>query len=79
MNTLKGKGYEDAEVQKENFHWVAPFDLETKKPLNGVTCETYTQITDNFLCEKAAQDKRIIAMTAGTPKHSPRKGDARQY
>ena len=68
MNTLKGKGYEDAEVQKENFHWVAPFDLETKKPLNGVTCETYTQITDNFLCEKAAQDKRIIAMTAGTPK-----------
>ena len=68
MNTLKGKGYKDAEIEKEAFHWVAPFDLETKKPLNPVSGETYNEIMDNFLCEKAKKDKKIIVMSAGTPR-----------
>jgi len=68
MSTLKGKGYKEATIQKENFHWIPPFDLENKKPLNTVTSETYTQITDEYLCKKASQDKRILAISAGTPK-----------
>jgi 1-deoxy-D-xylulose-5-phosphate synthase len=67
MHTTKGKGYEDAEVNKEAFHWVMPFDLKTKKPLFNFSGESYSQITDNFLCEKASKDKKIVGITAGTP------------
>lgn len=67
MKTIKGKGYEDAEKNKESFHFVAPFDLETKKPKNEVTQETYTDITDKFLSEKASKDSKVIGISAGTP------------
>ncbi len=67
MHTIKGKGYEDAEINKEAFHWVMPFDLKTKKPLFDFSGESYDQITDNFLCEKASKDKKIVGITAGTP------------
>lgn len=67
MKTLKGKGYEDAVNNKEAFHWVMPFDLETKKPLVDFDGEDYVQITDDFLCEKASKDNSVVAITAGTP------------
>lgn len=31
IHTIKGKGYEEAEKNKEAFHWVMPFDLENKE------------------------------------------------
>ena len=68
IKTLKGKGYKDAEENKEAFHWVMPFDLETKKPLVDMPAgETYGSITEEFLMKKAAQDKSIVAITAATP------------
>ena len=68
MHTIKGKGYEDAEINKEAFHWVMPFDLKTKKPLNAEgNVERYSQVTDNFLMEKAAKDSKIVGITAATP------------
>lgn len=68
MHTVKGKGYEDAEVQKEAFHWVSPFDVATKKPLHPQkTVETYTSVTSDFLLEKAKKDPTIVAITAATP------------
>ena len=33
IHTIKGKGYEEAEKNKEAFHWVMPFDLENKEHL----------------------------------------------
>lgn len=68
MNTLKGKGYEDAEINKEAFHWVMPFDLENKEPaFTGEYVKTYGDITEDFLIEKAKKDKSIVAITAATP------------
>ncbi|WP_315114035.1 1-deoxy-D-xylulose-5-phosphate synthase [Clostridium intestinale] len=67
MNTIKGKGYKDAEINKEAFHWSAPFDLETKKPLFTSSGENYGDITDNFLIEKAKKDSRIVGISPGTP------------
>ncbi len=68
MHTVKGKGYEDAEINKEAFHWVMPFDLETKAPLlAGEYVKTYGDITDEFLLEKAKKDKSIVGITAATP------------
>lgn len=68
MHTIKGKGYKDAEENKEAFHWVMPFDLETKEPLIKMnTSETYSSLADKFLSEKASKDNRIIGITAATP------------
>lgn len=67
MHTIKGKGYKDAEINKEAFHWAAPFDLETKKPLFTSSGESYGDITDNFLIEKAREDSRIVGISPGTP------------
>ena len=68
MHTIKGKGYKDAEENKEAFHWVMPFDLETKEPLIKMnTGETYSSLADKFLSEKASKDNRIIGITAATP------------
>lgn len=68
MHTLKGKGYEDAEVNKEAFHWVMPFNLESKeKAFTGEYVKTYGEITEDFLIEKAKKDKSIVAITAATP------------
>ena len=67
MHTIKGKGYEDAEKNKEAFHWIMPFDLETKEPLFTYNEKTYGDITDEFLLEKARKDKSIVGITAATP------------
>lgn len=68
MKTLKGKGYKDAEVNKEAFHWVMPFDLKNKEEvLSDEYVKTYGDITEDFLIEKAKKDKSIVAITAATP------------
>ena len=67
IHTIKGKGYEDAEKNKEAFHWVMPFDLENKESNKIELRESYTDILGKFLVEKAKNDKNIVAITAATP------------
>lgn len=68
MHTIKGKGYKDAEENKEAFHWISPFNLETKEPVNKPTSgESYRSITEEFLMKKASEDPKVVAITAGTP------------
>ncbi|MBE6051461.1 MAG: 1-deoxy-D-xylulose-5-phosphate synthase [Clostridium sp.] len=68
MHTIKGKGYKDAEDNKEAFHWVMPFDLKTKEPLTPKsTDETYGLITEKVLLDKAKEDKTLVGITAATP------------
>lgn len=68
MHTIKGKGYKGAEENKEAFHWVIPFNLETKEPVNKPTSgESYRSITEEFLMKKASEDPKVVAITAGTP------------
>ena len=67
IHTIKGKGYEDAEKNKEAFHWVMPFDLENKESNKIELPESYTDILGKFLVEKAKKDKKIVAITAATP------------
>ena len=67
IHTIKGKGYEEAEKNKEAFHWVMPFDLENKESDIIEFPESYTEIAGKFLVEKANKDKKIVAITAATP------------
>lgn len=67
MYTVKGKGYKDSEENKEAFHWVMPFDLETKEPKFKSKGESYSGISGKFLSQKAKKDSSIVAITAATP------------
>jgi len=61
--TRKGKGYEPAEKDPILYHGVTKFD-----PVAGITPKTggrptYTQIFGDWLCDMAALDSRLIAIT----------------
>ncbi len=61
--TRKGKGYEPAEANPCLYHGVGSFD-----PAVGITEKvsakpTYTQIFGDWLCDMAAHDQRLVAIT----------------
>lgn len=65
--TLKGKGYAPAEQHKEEWHYCAPFDIETGTPLYEDDSEDYSSVTANYLLKKMKQDKSVVAITSATP------------
>lgn len=67
INTLKGKGYALAEEDKETWHWSAPFDIETGNLSYNSDAENYDDLTALHLLDKIKQDKKVCAITAGTP------------
>lgn len=67
INTLKGKGYEPAVLDKERWHWSMPFDAATGELLNPIEVETYNELTATHLLKRMKDDSRICAITAGTP------------
>ena len=67
ISTLKGKGYAPAEQHKEEWHYNAPFDIETGKPLFTMDGEDYSSVTAKYLLEKMKQDKSVVAITSATP------------
>lgn len=66
VNTVKGLGYLDSEINKEKYHYISPFNLETNE-LNFKPTENYVSITNDYLCEKVSKNKNIIGITPGTP------------
>ena len=63
--TKKGKGYEPAEANPCLYHGVSAFDTTAgiaEKPA-GNAKPTYTQIFSDWLCDMAAQDKRLVGIT----------------
>jgi 1-deoxy-D-xylulose-5-phosphate synthase len=66
--TKKGKGYEPAEKNPALFHGVGPFDRETGKILKGKGgAASYTGIFGQAIRRLAAEDERIVAITAAMP------------
>ncbi|MUV15481.1 1-deoxy-D-xylulose-5-phosphate synthase [Noviluteimonas gilva] len=62
--TTKGKGYELAEGDQIGYHAVGPFDPEqglVSKP--GAKKPTYTDIFGDWLCDMAAADETLLAIT----------------
>lgn len=69
MCTVKGKGYRFAEADKENWHYMGPFDIDTGNPRQeAVPVETYEALTAAYLADKMRIDPAVTAITAGTPK-----------
>lgn len=66
--TTKGKGYTPAEKNPAYFHGVGPFDMVTGKASASKTvASSYTGIFGDTLVKLAAEDNKIIAITAAMP------------
>ncbi len=61
--TQKGKGYHPAERDPCNFHGVTPFNRETGEQRKSSTTQTYTQVFGDWLCDMAAADPQLAAIT----------------
>lgn len=66
IKTLKGKGLNLAEENKEAFHWILPGTLNNYGE-EKIYNESYESITNNFILEKAKNDSSVIVINAGTP------------
>lgn len=67
INTQKGKGYQIAEENKENWHWCMPFDVETGKPKVTFEGEDYGNLTADYLLDKMKNDSKVVTLVAGVP------------
>ena len=67
INTLKGKGYQFAEEEKERWHWTSPFDITTGNLKSTPVGESYEELTATHLLRCMKEDNTVCAITAGTP------------
>ncbi len=62
--TQKGKGYEPAENDPIEYHAVSVFDLKAGvQKSNAISTPTYTQVFGSWLCDMAAQEEKLVAIT----------------
>ncbi|MFV9924874.1 MAG: 1-deoxy-D-xylulose-5-phosphate synthase [Francisella endosymbiont of Hyalomma scupense] len=61
--TKKGKGYTKAESDPIKFHHVAPSFHSGENITTKVSKPTYSNIFGNWICQKAAKDKRLVGIT----------------
>jgi 1-deoxy-D-xylulose-5-phosphate synthase len=66
--TKKGKGYRPAEEKPSLFHGVGPFDIATGKVKKGKGgAASYTAVFGDTMKKIAAEDERVVAITAAMP------------
>ncbi|MGD9582516.1 MAG: 1-deoxy-D-xylulose-5-phosphate synthase [Lysobacterales bacterium] len=62
--TTKGKGYPHAENDQIGYHAVGPFDPDVGvKQKAKPTRQSYTEVFGDWLCDMAAADPRLLAIT----------------
>ncbi len=62
--TRKGKGYAPAEADPCTYHGVGPFDPATGRPRAPAPAgPTYTRVFSDWVCDMAARDPRLVAIT----------------
>ena len=64
VSTQKGKGFPLAEAKPEEWHGRASFDISTGNPLSEKGSPTYSAVFGSVITRLAAQDNRIVAITA---------------
>ncbi len=61
--TKKGLGYEPAENNPTQYHGVTPFDPKKGMVKGSETDLTYTQVFGKWVCDAAARDAKVVAIT----------------
>ncbi|HHT49425.1 MAG TPA: 1-deoxy-D-xylulose-5-phosphate synthase [Firmicutes bacterium] len=77
--TKKGYGYQPAEENPSKYHGVPGFEVSTGQLLVASGQPTYTQIFGTTLTELAAEDERIVAITAAMTEGTGLKSFAQAY
>ena len=77
--TKKGKGFEPAEKHPSKFHGVEPFNQWTGEPLNAKKNVTYTDTFSHYIAKYAADNEKIVAITAAMPDGTGLKRFAHMY
>lgn len=77
INTVKGKGYELAELEPDRFHGISAFNIETGEKKLSAT--GFSDAFGAFLCAAAEKDKRICAVTAAMALGTGLQGFAEKY
>ena len=68
LHTIKGKGLEVAELDKESYHWILPGALDKKDDsIVSAKSEDYGSITANYIENKYNEDNTVIAISPATP------------
>lgn len=65
--TKKGKGYQPAQSNPSQFHSASPFDLESGRSSSRDERKTYSEVFGQAATRLAAEDKKIMAITAAMP------------
>lgn len=63
IHTTKGKGYLPAEKNPDQYHGVGAFSVETGAP-RATTSANFSHTFGEVMCEEAAEDRRVCAITA---------------
>ncbi len=80
VRTVKGKGFEPAELDKRTFHGVGPFGLENGKiEFKSSARPTFSESFADALTTLADRDRRIIAITAAMPDGTQLKRFAKKH
>ncbi|MBI5451412.1 MAG: 1-deoxy-D-xylulose-5-phosphate synthase [Gammaproteobacteria bacterium] len=78
--TKKGKGYTPAENNPCTYHGVAPFNIETGKiEASRAAGVSYTAVFGQWLCDMAAADPQLVAITPAMREGSGMVGFAETY
>ncbi len=77
--TVKGKGCEYAENDARCFHGVTPFDTESGKMEKKSGNPTWTKVFAEYLEDIAADDQRVVAITAAMPDGTGLTGFAQRF
>jgi 1-deoxy-D-xylulose-5-phosphate synthase len=78
--TTKGKGYRPAEENPSLFHGIGPFDRKTGKVLKGKGgAASYTAVFGAAMKKIAADDDRVVAITAAMPDGTGLTGFASEF
>lgn len=67
IHTIKGKGYEIAEKNREDWHWFPPFFPESGQKRRPMSGENYDNLVADYLLKKMKQDPAILTMVAAVP------------
>lgn len=77
--TVKGKGYDVAEDDSRKWHGVSPFELEKHELPAKAGGVPLTQVFGDALCEVAADDPKVVAITAAMPDGTGLNRFAKEY
>ena len=79
VSTQKGKGFEPAEKHPEKWHGTPAFDPATGDPVDAGKAPSYSSIFGSTLERLAAENERIVAITAAMPMGTGLSGFAAKF